>query len=150
MLKYFNFLIKLIKLIFTPFFPVFQAILSLSLAIGMISAQCLTGNDVPTMMDPTSKITVTDARIDFALDSLKKAALIESKDNIFFSPQSIHQALSLAYFGARGTTESSLKQALRIPEQLTKIDVQRYYAFEKSLNQLRFQVSNSSRFCQIA
>ncbi|GAB1864140.1 Antithrombin-III [Camponotus japonicus] len=121
----------------------FTAILSLSLAIGMISAQCLTGNDVPTMMDPTSKITVTDARIDFALDSLKKAALIESKDNIFFSPQSIHQALSLAYFGARGTTESSLKQALRIPEQLTKIDVQRYYAFEKSLNQLRPQMNES-------
>lgn len=121
----------------------------MSLAIGMISAQCLTGN-VPTMMDPASKLSLTDARFDFALDSLKKAAQIESKDNLFFSPHSIHQALSLAYFGTRGTTENSLKRALRIPEQLSKVDVQRYYAFEKSLNLLRSQVSNSSRFYQIA
>lgn len=95
-------------------------------------------------MDPTSKVSLTDARFDFALDSLKKAALIESKDNLFFSPHSIHQALSLAYFGARGTTEGSLKRALRIPDQLSKIDVQRFYAFEKSLNQMRSQVSDSS------
>lgn len=143
-LKHFNFLI------FWPFFLPFQVILSLSLAIGTISAQCLTGNDVPAMMDPTSKLSLTDARFDFALDSLKKAALIETRDNIFFSPHSIHQALNLAYFGARGTTEAALKRALRIPEELSKVDVQRYYAFEKSLNQLRSQVSNSSGFYQIA
>lgn len=116
-----------------------SAILSLSLIISTISAQCLTGNDVPALMDPGSKLSLTDARFDFALDSLKKTALIESKDNLFFSPHSIHQALTLAYFGARGTTEGALKQALRIPQQLSKVDVQRYYAFEKSLNQLRSQ-----------
>ncbi|XP_070172810.1 serine protease inhibitor 88Ea [Polyergus mexicanus] len=113
------------------------AILPLSLTIGMISAQCLTGNDGPALMDPTSKVSLMDARFNFALDSLKKAALIETKDNLFFSPHSIHHALSLAYFGARGTTEASLKQALRIPDQLSKVDVQHYYAFEKSLNQMR-------------
>ncbi|KMQ90614.1 antithrombin-iii-like isoform 2 protein [Lasius niger] len=112
----------------------------------MISAQCLTGNDVPALMDPTSKVSLTDARFDFALDSLKKAALIESKDNLFFSPHSIHQALSLAYFGARGTTEGSLKRALRIPDQLSKIDVQRFYAFEKSLNQMRSQINGSADY----
>lgn len=121
-------------------------LLSLSLAVGMISAQCLTGNDVPALMDPTSKVSLTDARFDFALDSLKKAALIESKDNLFFSPHSIHQALSLAYFGARGTTEGSLKRALRIPDQLSKIDVQRFYAFEKSLNQMRSQINGSADY----
>lgn len=50
--------------------------------------------------------------------------------------------MSLAYFGARGTTEESLKQALHIPNQLSKVDVQRYYAIEKSLNQMRSQVSD--------
>lgn len=88
-------------------------------------------------------VSLTDARFDFALDSLKKAALIETKDNLFFSPHSIHHALSLAYFGARGTTEASLKQALRIPDQLSKVDVQHYYSFERSLNQVRSEVSDS-------
>lgn len=95
-------------------------------------------------MNPISKVSLTDARYAFALDSLKKAALIESRDNIFFSPHSLHQALSLAYFGARGTTEESLKKALRIPDQLSKVDVQRYYAFERSLNEMRSEVSNYS------
>ncbi|XP_071649029.1 serine protease inhibitor 88Ea isoform X1 [Temnothorax longispinosus] len=113
-------------------------------AISMISAQCLTGDDVPSVMDPTSRVSLTDARFDFALDSLKKTALIESKDNIFFSPHSIHQALSLAYFGARGTTEESLKQALHIPNELSKVDVQRYYAIERSLNQMRSQMNGSA------
>ncbi|XP_029166492.1 serine protease inhibitor 88Ea-like [Nylanderia fulva] len=112
----------------------------------MISAQCLTGNDAPAQMDPTSKVSLTGARFDFALDSLKRAALIESKDNVFFSPHSIHQALSLAYFGARGTTEEALKRALRIPDQLSKIDVQRYYAFERSLNQMRAQINGSTDY----
>lgn len=93
-------------------------------------------------MDPTSRVSLTDARFDFALDSLRKTALIELKDNIFFSPHSIHQALSLAYFGARGTTEANLKQALHIPNELSKLDVQRYYAIERSINQMR-SVSDS-------
>jgi len=111
--------------------------------ISMISAQCLTGDDIPSMMDPTSRTSLTDARFGFALDSLKQTVLIELKDNIFFSPHSIHQALSLAYFGARGTTEESLKRALHIPNELSKVDVQRSYAIEKSLNEMRSQVSDS-------
>jgi len=95
------------------------------------------------MMDPTSRTSLTDARFGFALDSLKQTVLIELKDNIFFSPHSIHQALSLAYFGARGTTEESLKRALHIPNELSKVDVQRSYAIEKSLNEMRSQVSDS-------
>lgn len=93
-------------------------------------------------MDPTSKESLTGARYAFALDSLRKAALIESRDNVFFSPHSLYEALNLVYLGARGTTEESLKKALRIPEQLSKVDVQRYYAFERSLNEMRSEVSN--------
>lgn len=98
------------------------------------------------MMDPTSRDSLTDARFDFALDSLKRTALIESKDNIFFSPHSIHQAVTMAYFGARGTTEESLKRALRIPNELTKIDVQRYYATERSFNQKRSQGESADSY----
>jgi len=129
------------------FFFTFQTI-PLLLAIGEISAQCLTGNDVPSSMNPATKTSLTDARFDFALDSMKKAALLETRDNIFFSPHSVHQALSLAYFGARGTTEEALKRALRIPNELSKVDVQRYYAFERSLSEMRSQVSNSGAIVQ--
>lgn len=115
----------------------------------MISGQCLTGDDGSTLMDPMSRISLRNARFNFALDSLKKTALIESKDNIFFSPDSIHQALSLAYFGAHGTTEDSLKRALQIPNELSKIEVQRFYAIEKSLNQMRSQVSDSGAIAQL-
>lgn len=123
-------------------------VISLLWIVSGISAQCLVGNDSPTMMSPTSKMSLTESRLGFALESLKKTALIESRDNVFFSPHSLHQALSLAYFGARGTTEQALKAALHIPSELSKVDVQRYYAFEKSINQLR---DSQVRFrCRIA
>ncbi|XP_012537205.3 serine protease inhibitor 88Ea [Monomorium pharaonis] len=122
----------------------FLTVIPLLSAISMISAQCLTGDDIPSTMNPMSRSLLTDARFGFALDSLRKTALIESKDNIFFSPHSIHQALSLAYFGARGTTEEALKRALHIPNDLSKVDVQRYYAIEKSLNQMRSQINGSA------
>ncbi|KAH0945647.1 hypothetical protein HN011_006236 [Eciton burchellii] len=120
------------------------AVLPVLLAISKISAQCLMGNDVPSVMDPTSRTLLTDARYAFALDSLKKTALIESRDNIFFSPHSLHHALTLAYFGARGTTAESFKKALRIPDQLSKVDMQRYYAFERSLNEMRSETNGSA------
>ncbi|XP_046831111.1 serine protease inhibitor 88Ea-like isoform X1 [Vespa crabro] len=103
--------------------------------IGGIMAQCLTGDDNPIMMNPRSKTMLDEGRYEFAIDALKKAAEIQTSDNIFFSPDSIHSALTLAYFGARGNTETSLKKALHIPDDLSKIDVMRYYAFEKSIKQ---------------
>lgn len=117
--------------------------------LGSVWGQCLTGNDSPQTMHPRSKTILTDARIGFALDSLKKIANIESKDNIFYSPHSLHQALSLAYFGARGTTESSLKKALRIPDELSKVDVQRYYSHEQGEYTARqvIKIVSEKKFC---
>lgn len=106
------------------------------LAISGISAQCLTGNDNPMMMNPTSKMLLIDARLKFALESLKKTAKIQVYENIFFSPHSLHQAISLAYYAARGTTEASLKRILHIPD-VSKIEMQRYYSFEKALDKMR-------------
>ncbi|XP_011154835.1 serine protease inhibitor 88Ea [Harpegnathos saltator] len=122
----------------------FFTVLPFILAIGGISAQCLTGDDNPTVMRPTSKISLIEARFNFAVDSLKKIAQIQPQDNIFFSPHSLHQAISLAYFGARGSTEASLKHALRISDELSKVDVQRYYAFENSLNEMSDTQLNTS------
>lgn len=117
-----------------------MSVLPVLLLLSSASAQCLTGNDSPSMMNPASKKMLTDARFGFALDSLKKTTLIEARDNIFYSPHSIHQALTLAYFGSRGTTDEALRKALHIPNDLSKVDVQRYYAFENSIK-LDSQVS---------
>ncbi|XP_076176975.1 serine protease inhibitor 88Ea isoform X2 [Ptiloglossa arizonensis] len=124
-----------------------MSVVPLLFLLAGVSSQCLTGDDRPSMMNPTSKKSLTTARFIFALDSLKKTALIESRDNVFYSPHSIHQALSLAYFGSRSTTEEALRKALRIPNDLSKVDVQRYYAFENSLKlQLDSQNNGSSDY----
>ncbi|CAK9833816.1 Serine protease inhibitor 88Ea [Anthophora retusa] len=119
-------------------------ILSVLLLFSSVSAQCLTGNDSPLTMPSGTKQALIDSRFSFALDTLKKTAQIVQHDNIFYSPYSIHEALTLAYFGARGTTEQSLKKALHISNDLSKVDVQRYYAFEKSIKEQMDAQGNSS------
>lgn len=119
--------------------------LSLLLFIGnlsQITAQCLTGNDNPQRMNPSSNDMLITARLGFGLDALRKASVIESQDNLFFSPHSLYEALTLAYFGARGTTEQSLKNALQIPQELSKIDVRQANAFDKTIKSL--QMINST------
>ncbi|XP_015587825.1 serine protease inhibitor 88Ea isoform X2 [Cephus cinctus] len=117
---------------------------------AMSSAQCLTGNDQPETMNQNAHKDITTARFKFAMDTLSKTAQIESQDNIFYSPHSLHQALSLAYFGSRGTTESSLKAALHIPDTVSKVDLQRYYIYENSMKILREANSSSSYEYNIA
>lgn len=109
------------------------SVLSLLFLFNTISAQCLTGNDNTLSMSANTKKGLIKARFEFALETLKKMAMIEPRDNIFYSPHSLHEALTLAYFGARGTTEQSLQKALHIPSDLSKVDVQRYYSYENSL-----------------
>lgn len=111
------------------------SVLAALFVLNSVSAQCLTGNDNPPTMNAKSREGVTNSRFNFALDTLKKTVQIEPSENIFYSPHSLHQALTLAYFGARGTTEESLRKALHIPIDLSKVDVQRYYAFENSVKQ---------------
>lgn len=115
-----------------------QGLFTLLLTIGLsqsIAGQCLTGNDNPAISNQNANKLLINGKLNFTLEALKQAALLESKDNLFFSPHSLHEALVLAYFGARGTTEESLKKALRIPDSLSKVDVQRSYALEKSLKE---------------
>lgn len=95
-------------------------------------------------MNPASKNLLTSAKFNFTLEAFKKSAAIESKDNLFFSPHSLHEALTLAYFGARGTTEESLRIALQIPQEVSKIDVQRSYALERAYKNIQEQSVNIS------
>ncbi|XP_076662578.1 serine protease inhibitor 88Ea isoform X2 [Halictus rubicundus] len=107
-----------------------MSVLAVLLLVGSVSSQCLVENDTPELSNPGARKGLRTARFKFALNSLKETSLIQDQDNIFYSPHSLYEALSLAYFGARGTTEQSLRKALHIPDDLSKIDVERYYAFE--------------------
>lgn len=51
--------------------------------------------------------------------------------NLFFSPHSIHRALLLAYFGASGKNEKSLKKVLHLDWANKKDDVSHAYDLEK-------------------
>lgn len=113
--------------------PAALLLLLLSGLLSSIQAQCLSGNDNPKTMRPDAAQQLSDARMAFALESLAKISKLDPENNIFFSPHSLHEALGLAYFGSRGQTEASLRKALRVPEDFGKLDVQRFYAFERSL-----------------
>lgn len=121
-------------------------VLSVLLFVGIISrinSQCLIANDNSTEGNKNSKALLIEAELNFALDTLNQSLTFEGKENIFYSPHSIHEALMLAYFGARGDTETNLKRALKIPEELGKIDVQRSYALDKSIKQFSDTVVSS-------
>lgn len=87
-------------------------------------------DDSTKISDEASK-ALSDARFNFALDSLRRIAEIETQDNIFYSPHSLYEALSLAYLGSQNETEKSLKRVLRIPENFTKLNVSRFMTEEK-------------------
>ncbi|XP_046425005.1 serine protease inhibitor 88Ea-like [Neodiprion fabricii] len=112
--------------------------------LGMTSGQCLTGNDNPTMIERDFNQKLSQARLDFALDTLRKTSEFEGVDNIFYSPHSLHEALTLAYFSARGTTEAALGRALHIPEIYSKTHVQRFYVLENALRRFMTEQGNVS------
>ncbi|CAG5071033.1 Protein of unknown function, partial [Cotesia congregata] len=101
-------------------------------------------NDNPPTANPNTNKLLISSKLNFTLEALKQSALLETKDNLFFSPHSLHEALTLAFFGARGTTEEGLRQALRIPDSLSKVDIQRSYALEKSLKEFAALTGNVS------
>lgn len=71
-------------------------------------------------VSPSTAQAVATAGSQFALDLL--GAVREGGGNVLYSPFSISQALTMAYGGARGTTEKEMASALRI-SSLTQADV---------------------------
>lgn len=114
--------------------------LSLLVLVGLvvnIQGQCLTANDNPLTMRSDAAQRLSDARFDFALEALKKISEVDTQNNIIFSPHSLYQALALAYFGSASGTEIALKKALHVPDDFTKNDLQRFYSYEKSVEDER-------------
>lgn len=98
-------------------------------------SQCLSRNDTTPLT--ADKLYYGQRKFSVALlDALQKARPNES---LFFSPHSTYRALLLAYFGANGSTEESLKSALRLDWANTKADVSHAYELEKKARFNRIQ-----------
>ncbi len=68
---------------------------------------------------PTS-ITV-QSNSEFALDMYRELCSHNEEGNVFFSPYSLHVALTMALEGARGTTAEEMGNALRFPTEARQI-----------------------------
>lgn len=123
-------------------FFIFADIMNKSLVITALVAllpfiwcQCLTRNDTARLS--ADKLYYGQRKFSVKLlDTLQKARPNES---LFFSPHSTYRALLLAYFGAKGETEKSLKSTLQLDWANSKADVSHAYELEKMARANRVQ-----------
>lgn len=102
-----------------------------------VYSQCLTDNDVQTAPNPEAKHGVYTGEQEFTFDLLNVLNTQNKGQNIFFSPFSIYQALLTAYFTSANGTEANLKEVLRLPKSLNKIDTMQVYKLEKLYQSMR-------------
>lgn len=103
--------------------------------VPLVWSQCLTRNDTSRLS--ADKLYYGQRKFSVKLlDALQKARPNES---LFFSPHSTYRALLLAYFGAQGETEQSLKKTLQLDWANSKADVSHAYELEKQARANRAQ-----------
>ena len=83
-----------------------------------VHSQCFYKNDGEKKLNPAARTSLYRNQLDFTLNLFNIINKAVPDDNIFFSPFSVYHALLLAYFAAGGQTEKSLKQSLRISDEL--------------------------------
>lgn len=102
-------------------------VVALATLLPLVCSQCLTRNDTAKLS--ADKLYFGQRKFSVSLlDALQKARPNES---LFFSPHSTYRALLLAYFGAKGETEKSLKKTLQLDWANSKADVSHAYELEK-------------------
>ncbi|XP_068212562.1 uncharacterized protein [Palaemon carinicauda] len=82
--------------------------------VTQVHSQCFTDNDRFNVVLQTNLSHIAD----FGLDLLRQFNGFNPEENVIFSPYSIWSALSLAYFGSAGETESQLQAALRTDSKI--------------------------------
>lgn len=117
-------------------------LLLLFLVPTAVLGQCLTSNDKKPV-DMSSWTDIYKGQQKFAINMLNEANSVTPKENILFSPFSIYNALTLAYFISKNHTEQVLKKALVIPPAQSKDNTMLAYSLQK---QLRAPHSGSSEF----
>lgn len=100
-------------------------------------SQCLTDNDGIQPFNKDARNKLYSGEQTFTLNMLKALRSTSPNENIFFSPYSTFHALLLAYFGAKGNTETELKNVLSLNWANSKFDVMQAYRLEESLRQRR-------------
>lgn len=105
--------------------------------IALSVSQCLTENDGGQPFNKESRSKLYLGEQTFTLNMLKALKNSSPKENIFFSPYSTFHALLLVYFGAKGSTETELKNVLNLNWTNSKFDVMQAYRLEESLRARR-------------
>lgn len=72
-----------------------------------------------TPSDATPAASAAEAADSFALDMYKNLAKMQG--NVFFSPISIHDALTMTYEGAKGDTAKEMAGVLHLPADMTEV-----------------------------
>ncbi|CAG7718713.1 unnamed protein product [Allacma fusca] len=78
-------------------------------------------------------------KMEFSFDLFHNLRSDDEEMNLFFSPHIIHQALTMALFGAKGETEQQLREVLRVNQ--TKLELVRKFLAETKV--LRNSSGNS-------
>ena len=124
------------------------------LAVGL--AGCLRSNGVTPDLSPdpvpdrpadapppewsADMQTVADGNNQFALDLYAKLRGEEKGKNVFFSPYSVHTALSMTATGAKGNTRDEMVKVLHLPADEAKAlatgDLGRFYAHPRTSYEL--------------
>lgn len=82
-------------------------------------SKCFPFNKLSPSMTKTIPAEYIQSRFYFSVDLMKEVIKHSKPDsNVFFSPHSIYQALLLTLFISSGYTESNVKTALRVPDNL--------------------------------
>ncbi|KAF9419234.1 hypothetical protein HW555_004161 [Spodoptera exigua] len=101
------------------------------LVIATVNSQCFYKDDSSKKLDPEARVSLYRGQLEFTLNLFNAINKAVPDDNIFFSPFSVYHALVLAYFSAGGQTEHSLKESLRIAENMDKINLMTAYKVDK-------------------
>lgn len=110
--------------------------------IALSSSQCLTDNDITQPPSKEARSRLYTGEQNFTLNMLKALQSSSPSENIFFSPYSTFHALLLVYFGAKGNTETELKNVLNLNWANNKFDVMLAYRLGETLRKRR--AANSS------
>lgn len=108
-------------------------VIGVALMSTEIRAQCLSEDD--TIKSTADKLYLGQRNFSVSLlDALQAATPTES---LFFSPHSTYHALLMAYFGARGETETALRKTLRLDWATNKAEVSEAYHLEHTARKIR-------------
>ncbi|XP_064083415.1 serine protease inhibitor 88Ea-like [Macrobrachium nipponense] len=109
--------------------------------------QCFSADDDLSIVPSNDLSSITD----FGLDLFRTVFPYNATSNFFFSPYSIWNALTLAYFGSGGNTQAELERALRVSDKVQTLKNWRSLEFMYQMRQVNnsdytFNLANKAYF----